>query len=47
MKYYKNTLYELNRLELAKIGGSFWQTEGLLQQTMTLFQGPKDPSLPF
>ena len=28
------------------IGGSFWQMNSLLQQTMTLLQGPKDPILP-
>ena len=32
------------KLGLAK--RSFWQKEGLLQQTMTLLQGPKDPFLP-
>ena len=26
--------------------GSFWQKHSLLQQTMTLLQGPKDPVLP-
>ena len=26
-------------------GGSFWQKEGLLQQNMTLLQGPKDPGI--
>ena len=26
--------------------GPYWQKEGLLQQTMTLLQGPKDPFLP-
>ena len=28
------------------IGGSFWQKDSLLQYTMTLLQGPKDPILP-
>ena len=28
------------------LAGSFWQKEGLLQQTMTLLQGDKDPFLP-
>ena len=28
------------------IWGSFWQKHSLLQQTMTLLQGPKDPVLP-
>ena len=28
------------------IGGSFWQKHSLLQQTMTLLQGPKDPVFP-
>ena len=28
------------------IGGSFWQKHSLLQQTMTLLQGPKDTILP-
>ena len=27
-------------------GGSFWQKDSLLQYTMTLLQGPKDPVLP-
>ena len=28
------------------MGESFWQKEGLLQYTMTLLQGPKNPVLP-
>ena len=28
------------------MGESFWQKESLLQYTMTLLQGPKDPVLP-
>ena len=28
------------------IGGSVWQKDSLLQFTMTLLQGPKDPVLP-
>ena len=26
--------------------GSFWQKDSVLQQTVTLLQGPKDPGLP-
>ena len=28
------------------MGESFWQKESLLQYTMTMLQGPKDPVLP-
>ena len=28
------------------MGESFWQKESLLQYTMTLLQGPKDPVMP-
>jgi hypothetical protein len=28
------------------MGESFWQKESLLQYSMTLLQGPKDPVLP-
>ena len=37
----------VKRVECGKqTTGSFWQKEGLLQQTMTLLQGPNDPFLP-
>ena len=31
---------------LGAVGESFWQKESLLQYTITLLQGPKDPVLP-
>ena len=45
-KYFRNVGSSENLVCRVTMEGSFWQKEGLLQQTMTLLQETKDPFLP-